>query len=142
VPNFEETARKVHEEHAPAWKNAKHGQQWINTLGDYASSIIANRRVDQIDSVDVLKVFSPIWLSKPETARRVRQRVKTVLDWCRANHFRSGENPIEGIAKALPKQPKKRALVLGQGRRSRALGRRLETAVARFTSPNTQLVTI
>ena len=107
VPTFEAAAKKVHEEHAPAWKNAKHGQQWINTLRDYAFPIIGNRRVDKIDSADILKVLSPIWLSKPETARRVRQRVKTVLDWCRANHFRSGENPIEGIAKALPKQPKK-----------------------------------
>ena len=107
VPTFEAAAKKVHEEHAPAWKNAKHGQQWINTLKDYAFPIIGNRRVDKIDSADILKVLSPIWLSKPETARRVRQRVKTVLDWCRANHFRSGENPIEGIAKALPKQPKK-----------------------------------
>lgn len=107
VPTFEAAAKKVHEEHAPAWKNAKHGQQWINTLKDYAFPIIGNQRVDKIDSADILKVLSPIWLSKPETARRVRQRVKTVLDWCRANHFRSGENPIEGIAKALPKQPKK-----------------------------------
>ncbi|MGI9435850.1 MAG: tyrosine-type recombinase/integrase, partial [Geminicoccaceae bacterium] len=107
VPTFEDAARKVHEEHAPAWKNAKHGQQWINTLRDYVFPIIGNRRVDQIDSADVLKVLSTIWLAKPETARRVKQRVKTVLDWCRANHFRSGENPIEGIAKALPKQPKK-----------------------------------
>ncbi|MEM7042749.1 MAG: site-specific integrase [Pseudomonadota bacterium] len=107
VPNFQEAAQKVHEEHAPAWKNAKHGQQWINTLRDYAFPIIGNRRVDQIDSADLLRVLSPIWLAKPETGRRVRQRVKTVLDCCRANHFRSGENPIEGIAKALPKQPKK-----------------------------------
>ena len=74
VPTFEAAAKKVHEEHAPAWKNAKHGQQWINTLRDYAFPIIGNRRVDKIDSADILKVLSPIWLSKPETARRVRQR--------------------------------------------------------------------
>lgn len=107
IPKFEEAARRVHQEHVPAWKNAKHGQQWINTLRDYAFPIIGSHRVDQIDSADILKVLSPIWLAKPETARRVRQRVKMVLDWCRANHFRSGENPIEGIAKARPKQPKK-----------------------------------
>ena len=107
VPTFEQAARQVHEEHAPAWKNAKHGQQWINTLRDYAFPVLGDRRVDQVDSADVLKVLSPIWLAKPETARRVRQRLKTVLDWCRANHYRSGENPVEGIAKALPKQPRK-----------------------------------
>lgn len=107
VPTFEDAARQVYQEHAAAWKNAKHRQQWINTLRDYAFPIIGNQRADQIDSADVLRVLSPIWLAKPETARRVRQRVKTVLDWCRANHFRSGDNPTEGITKALPKQPKK-----------------------------------
>ena len=94
IPTFEEAARKVHGEHAAAWKNAKHGQQWLNTLRDYAFPLVGRRPVDQIDSADILKVLSPIWLAKPETARRVRQRMKTVLDWCRANHFRSGENPI------------------------------------------------
>lgn len=106
VPTFEEAARRVHQEHTAAWKNPKHGQQWINTLQHYAFPIIGNQRVDQIDSADVLKVLTPIWLAKPETARRVRQRIKTVLDWCRASHLRSGENPIEGITKALPKQPR------------------------------------
>jgi integrase len=60
--------------------------------------------VDQIDTPDVLKVLSPIWLTKPETARRVRQRIRTVLDWAKAAGFRTGENPVEGVAKGLPKQ--------------------------------------
>src|SRR5690606_27725794 len=41
---------------------------------------------------------------KPETARRVRQRIKAVLDWAKAAGFRSGENPVEGVEKGLPKQ--------------------------------------
>ena len=49
--------------------------------------------------------LSPIWLTKPETARRVRQRVGTVLDWAKAAGFRSGENPVAGVGKGLPKQP-------------------------------------
>jgi integrase len=41
---------------------------------------------------------------KPETARRVRQRIKSVFDWAKAAGFRSGDNPVEGVSKALPKQ--------------------------------------
>ncbi len=52
----------------------------------------------------MLRVLAPIWLTKPETARRVRQRIGTVLDWAKAAGHRSGENPIEGVAKGLPKQ--------------------------------------
>jgi integrase len=52
----------------------------------------------------VLKVLSPIWLTKPETARRVRQRIGTVLDWAKAAGYRSGHNPVEGVAKGLPLQ--------------------------------------
>ena len=54
-------------------------------------------------------MWSSIWLTKPETARRVRQRIKTVFDWSKAAGFRSGDNPVDGISKVLPKQPNSQA---------------------------------
>ena len=105
VPTFAEAAKSVHAEHKAGWKNGKHADQWINTLEQYAVPVIGDRRVDHIDTPDVLRVLSPIWLTKPETARRVRQRIKTVLDWAKASGFRSGENPVDGVAKGLPRQP-------------------------------------
>ena len=105
VPTFAEAAHLVHAEHSVSWKNAKHAQQWINTLSEYVFSAFGERRVDQIDTPDVLRVLSPIWLTKPETARRVRQRIRTVLYWAKAAGYRSGENPVDGVAKGLPRQP-------------------------------------
>jgi integrase len=64
-------------------------------------------RVAQVDTPEVLKALSPIWLKKPETARRVRQRIKTVFAWAKAADFRSGDNPVDGISKVLSKQPDK-----------------------------------
>jgi integrase len=87
-----------------SWKNAKHVQQWINTLRQYACPILGDRPVNLIEVPDVLKVLAPIWLTKPETARRVRQRIGTVLDWAKAAGFRTGDNPIVGVTKGLPKQ--------------------------------------
>jgi integrase len=103
VPTFEQAARLVHVNHSRAWRNPKHAAQWINTLAQYVFPIFGHRRVDQIDSGDVLKTLSPIWLSKPETARRVRQRVRAVFDWAKAAGHRGGDNPVDGIARALPR---------------------------------------
>lgn len=104
APTFEEAARKVHAEHAATWKNEKHADQWINTLEEYAFPILGSRPVNLIDTPDVLKVLAAIWLTKPETARRVRQRINVVLDWAKAAGHRTGDNPVAGVAKALPKQ--------------------------------------
>lgn len=108
VPTFRQAAETVHKDHAKAWKNAKHGDQWINTLKAYAYPVFGDRRVDQIDTPDILRALSPIWLIKQETARRVRQRIGTVLDWCKAAGHRSGNNPIDEISKALPRQSERK----------------------------------
>ncbi|KAJ0345506.1 hypothetical protein COL154_013953, partial [Colletotrichum chrysophilum] len=105
----QEAAEKVHAEHKPTWKNAKHGQQWINTLVQYAYPEIGSKRVDQIDTPDILRILSPIWLTKAETARRVRQRIGSVFDWAKAAGYRTGDNPIEGVARGLPKQGERRS---------------------------------
>jgi integrase len=104
IPTFAEAAERVHDEHKASWRNPKHAQQWINTLRQYAYPIIGSRRVDHIDTPELLKVLAPIWLTKAETARRVRQRIGTVLDWSKAAGHRTGENPIDGVTKGLPKQ--------------------------------------
>lgn len=59
-------------------------------------------------SVDILKVLSPIWLTRPETARRIRQRLKTVFDWAKIKGYRHNGNPVEHIESALPHQPSRR----------------------------------
>jgi integrase len=104
VPTFAEAAERVHEEHKSAWKNAKHTDQWINTIRQYANPTIGTKAVNVIETPDVLAVLTPIWQTKPETARRMRQRLRTVFDWAKASGFRSGENPVEGVSKGLPKQ--------------------------------------
>jgi integrase len=105
VPTFAAAARAVHAEHSPHFKNLKHRAQWITTLETYAFPLIGDRPVNTIttDSGDVLAVLSPIWTETPETARRVKQRLKLVFDWCKAKGYCLGNNPTEGVIKALPK---------------------------------------
>ncbi|MCC7328166.1 MAG: integrase arm-type DNA-binding domain-containing protein [Burkholderiales bacterium] len=103
VPTFEQAADAVHTSHKAAWRNAKHRDQWINTLRLYVCPELGKVRVDRIGTADVLRVLSPIWLAKPETARRVRQRMRTVLDWAKAAGHRTGDNPVDSVEQGLPK---------------------------------------
>lgn len=105
IPCFEEIAGQVHIDRMPTWKNAKHGAQWINTLRDYAFPKIGRMPVDSIGQPEVLMCLSPIWTEKHETARRLAQRIKIVLDVAKSKGFRSGENPVTAIqdAQVLPK---------------------------------------
>lgn len=105
IPTFEEFAQQVHIDRMPTWKNAKHGQQWINTLRDYAFPKIGRMPLDSIGQPEVMMCLSPIWTEKHETAKRLAQRIKIVLDVAKSRGFRSGENPVTGIkdAGALPK---------------------------------------
>ncbi len=105
VPTFESAAKMVHAEHAKAWDNAKHTNQWLNTLTAYAFPEIGTRRIDDIETSDLLKILSPIWLTKPETAKRVKQRLRVIFDWAKVSGHRSGDNPVDGIQRALPKRP-------------------------------------
>jgi integrase len=106
IPTFEAAARAVHEQRRALWSNGKHVDQWINTLRDYAFPHIGTEPVSDIATADILKVLNPIWATKPETARRVRQRLSTVLDWAKAAGHRSGDNPVDLIGDALPKHRK------------------------------------
>lgn len=105
IPTFEEVARQVHIDRMPTWKNEKHGAQWINTLRDYAFPKIGRMPVDSVGQPEVLMCLSPIWTEKHETARRLSQRIKIVLDVAKSKGFRSGENPVTAIheAQVLPK---------------------------------------
>ena len=75
------------------WSNNKHASQWRNTLSSYALPVIGKIYVRDIDQSHVMQVLEPIWLTKTETAKRLRGRIENVLDWARVRGYRSGENP-------------------------------------------------
>jgi len=105
IPTFRDAATIAHGEHKGGWRNVKHRADWLSSLERYAFPAIGDTRVDLIDAPTVRDVLLPIWLDRPETARRVRQRVKLVVDWAAAKGYRTALD-LSGIAKALPRQPK------------------------------------
>ena len=109
TPTFAEAAVKVHEANLPRWKNGKHTGQWINTLRNYAFPMIGKMSLDRIERRDVLAILTPIWTTKPETARRVRQRIRTVLKWGQAHGYVEHNAAGEAIDGALPPMPRVKA---------------------------------
>ena len=109
VPTFRTLAAQHIEAHRPSWRNAKHAAQWGATLAAYAHPFIGNRPVDQITRADVIGLLSPIWTEKPETARRVRQRVRAVMARAIALEYIENNPAGEGIDAALAKLPRIKA---------------------------------
>lgn len=105
IPTFRDAALKVHGELLGSWRNARHGIDWLTSLERAAFGALGDVRVDLIDAPIVRQMILPIWLDTPETARRVLQRVRTVMDWATEQQFRTGVD-IKGLAKGLPRQPK------------------------------------
>ncbi len=103
TPTFESAAATVIELHRHGWRSEKHAAQWEATLRTYVHPHLGKRSVADITTADVMAVLMPIWNEKPETARRVRQRVSTVMKWAVAQGYR-GDNPAgDAIGAALPK---------------------------------------
>jgi integrase len=92
------------------WKNAVHRKQWRSTLRDYAPEI-RKMAIADVGTDDVLAALKPIWLTKAETAKRVRGRIEKVLDAAKARGLRPRDsmNPAAWrghLALLLPKQSK------------------------------------
>ncbi|WP_298284346.1 site-specific integrase [Acidocella sp.] len=109
IPTFKEAAARVFTEHKASWRNQKHRAQWLSTLETYAFPTLGNLSVAEIDGHHVRDAVISIWLEKPETARRVRQRINTVVDWAIGKGYRTIPLPIAAMNKSLPKVKAKRA---------------------------------
>ena len=108
MPTFREAARRTFDANRPRWRNAKHVSQWMQTLERHALPKIGGAPVDRITQADVLHVLTPIWTERPETARKVRQRIRSVFAWCQAHGYVENNAAGEGINGALPSMPKQR----------------------------------
>ena len=106
IPTFREAAERTFEANKPRWRNGKHTVSWWQSLERHAFPIIGDMPVDRIDEEDILRVLTPIWGVRMETARRVRQRIRTVLKWAMAHKFVRQNVAGEVIDGALPPMPK------------------------------------
>ena len=81
TPTFAEAARRVLDQKRAGWRNGRHPQSWWTSLERYAFPRIGARPVSDVTSAEVLEVLTPVWHVKAQTARRVRERIRAVLEW-------------------------------------------------------------
>ena len=104
IPVFEDAARTVIEIHKPTWRDGgKSAGQWEASLRQHVFPRLGVKRVDTITTADVMAVLLPIWTRKAETARRIRQRISTIMKWAIAQGYRADNPAGDAIAAALPK---------------------------------------
>jgi integrase len=111
--SFRECAEAYMAGHESGWHNARHREQWRNSLQSYVYPLLGGLPVNAIDTGLVMQVVQPMWKDKTETASRVRGRIELVLDWAKASGFRDGENPARWrghLEQLLPKRSKVRQI--------------------------------
>jgi integrase len=102
-PSFKDAAIACHASLSPGWAG-RHGAAFLSTLQLHAFPKIGNLRVDSIDEKDILAVLSPLWTAKPAAARKMRQRISTVLDYSKGHGWRATGAPRDGLRPLLSKQ--------------------------------------
>ena len=109
TPTFREAAQRTFEANRPRWRSAKVAKNWMQQLERHAFPRLGSVRVDRIGREDVLAVLTPIWTVKPEIARKLRQRIRTTLQWCQAHGYVEHNMAGEAIGGALPAMPSVKA---------------------------------
>ena len=105
VPTFRQAAEKTFEANKPRWRNDKHVKNWWQSLEKYAFPTIGDMPVDQIGREEILRILSPIWTSRAERAKRLRQRIRAVMQWTQGHGFIENNPAGESISGALPSIP-------------------------------------
>ena len=100
VPTFAEAAERVLEQKRGGWRGRWHAQNWWRSMERYALPRIGRLPVSEVNTADVLEILTPIWHDKAQTARGVRQRIRSVLEWAIAMDLRS-DNPCDRVLPVL-----------------------------------------
>lgn len=106
---FDEAIKAYVEAHKAGWKSQKTVKRWLAASDQYMSPVFGNRDVATITTDHVLRVLSPVWATKNETASKLRERIEAVLSWAKVKGYRSGPNPAlwrDNLEHLLPSRKK------------------------------------
>ena len=103
MPTFADAAERVWNDKSPGWRHSGHAQEWMSSLARHVLPYIGDKPVCDVTSADLLYTLRKIWHARPETARRVRQRISAVMEWAIAMHLRD-DDPCDRLGKVLGPQ--------------------------------------
>lgn len=105
VPTFAEASTQCHDAIKAGWANKRHSDSWLTSLQTHVFPALGETQVDHVNSTMVRDALAPIWLKIPETARRILQRIGTVLDYAHLQGWCPHEAALRSVPKGLPRQP-------------------------------------
>lgn len=103
-PTFEEAAIACHDAIKAGWRNRRHSDSWLRSLEIHIFSHFGSTKVEKVTSAMVRDALAPIWLVIPESAQRILQRIRTVLDYSHIMGWCPHEATLRSVAKGLPRQ--------------------------------------
>ena len=103
IPTFAQAASRVLEQKQGGWRNPRHSREWLSSLSRFAFPRIGKVPVSEVTSADLLEILTPLWHRRVATAKRVRQRLRAVLEWAVAMEYRI-DNPCDRIDPVLGAQ--------------------------------------
>ena len=103
MPTFTDSAERVWNQMRRGWRDQRHARDWLSSLTRFAVPHLGHLPVGEVTSADVVETLRPVWHARPSTARRVRQRIGTVMEWAVAMGHRD-DNPCDRIGPALGPQ--------------------------------------
>lgn len=106
APTFEKVARNCYDAMKVGWKDQRH-VSWLSSFERHVFPHIGGLPVTAVDGVAVLRVLEPIWLTVPDTAKRVLQRIGTVLDYAHIKGLIADEVSLRSVTRGLPRQTHK-----------------------------------
>jgi integrase len=101
--SFEYAVNQVYLNLKPTWRSEKHAEVWLRSFDRFVFPFFRKQDITLLGTADILKVLTPIWSEKHDTAKRVKQRLRAVFDWAKGAGHYNKENPVEGIKQALPR---------------------------------------
>ena len=105
MPTFADAARTVWKQLRPGWRSPLHARLWLGSLERHVLPHIGKMPIAEVTSADVIGILAPIWHEKAPTARKLRQRIRAVLEWAVAMDLRP-DNPCDRIGPVLGAQGK------------------------------------
>ena len=105
TPTFAVACEATIQAHRKRWRGSTTETHWRQSLQRYALPVLGEKRVSDITREDVLRILTPIWTTKPETGRKVRRRIRAILEWAQAHGFVEHNVAGEAINGALPIMP-------------------------------------
>ena len=103
MPTFADATRTVWKQLRPGWRSARHAQLWLASVEHHAFPYIEKMPIAAVTIADVIGILAPIWHEKASTARKLRQRIRAVLEWAVAMDLRP-DNPCDRIGPVLGAQ--------------------------------------